>query len=56
MIDYGKLDENPLLEDLDKEFYNLEDQFKLFMSICETLDKEITKTPNIQDKEKIHKL
>ena len=56
MIDYGKLDENPLLDDLDKEYYNLEDQFKLFMSICETIERDMGKMQNIQDKEKIQKL
>jgi hypothetical protein len=52
MIDYGKLDDNPLLGNIEKEFYNLEDQYKLFMSVCETIEKELGRIQNIQDREK----
>jgi len=52
MIEYGKVDDSPLLGDIEKEFYNLEDQYKLFMSTCETIEIEITRIKNIQEKEK----
>lgn len=55
MIDYGKLDEN-LLGNTEKEFYNLEDQYKIFMSLCETIEKEMSRIQNIQDKEKTQML
>ncbi len=56
MVDYSKPDDTPLLGDLDKEFYHLEDLYKLFISNCETIEKEISRFQNIQDKEKIQKL
>ncbi len=56
MIDYGNPDDKPLLENIDKEFYSLEDRYKVFMSCCETIEKEIAKIKNIQDKEKFIQL
>jgi hypothetical protein len=56
MVDYSKPDDTPLLGDLDKEMYHFEDLYKLFLSNCETIEKEILKFQNIQDKEKIQKL
>jgi hypothetical protein len=56
MVDYSKPDDTPLLGDLDKEMYHFEDLYKLFISNCETIEKEIFRFQNIQDKEKIQKL
>jgi hypothetical protein len=54
MIDYGKLDES-LIENTHKEFYQLEDQYKIFMSMCETIEKEANTVQDFVDSEKLQK-
>jgi len=56
MIDYAKLDDSPLLDDLDKELQELSDIYKVFISKCEVLSKGIMKTQNLQDKANINQL
>jgi hypothetical protein len=49
--------EKPLLEiDINKEFYNLEDEYKFFLLTCEITEKEINSLENIQDKDKMMKM
>ncbi len=52
MIEYGKPDDTPLLGNIEKEFYSLNDQYKIFISLCETLERELVKIKNIQDPDK----
>lgn len=53
MIEDGKLDEN-LIDNMNRELYNLEDQYKLFMSICESIEKEAYEVQDFIVTEKLH--
>jgi hypothetical protein len=50
MFDYEKMDVNPLIDDLEKEFLCLDEQHKIFMSISETVGKTTLRFHNFQDK------
>jgi hypothetical protein len=56
MFDYEKMDVNPLIDDHEKELIGLDEQHKIFMSICETVGKTTIRFHNFQDKHKIQNM
>lgn len=56
MLEYEKIDLTPLIENLEKEYSILEDQYKIFLSITETIEKTTVKYQNLQDRDKIQNL
>lgn len=48
--------ESPLLEDFHKDYYQLDNDYKQFLTSVDIIDKELNSIKNIQDIEKITKM